>query len=264
MDRPLTCIRIQIFLIIIFLLAIFGSAHAANCSATTHEGDDYTVCVINPANEHVRLFLNDESGKPFRHFSTVERTLKLKSETLIMAMNGGMYHRDQSPVGLYVENGTELQQLSTRPGPGNFHMLPNGVFYIWHAGGKARAGVLSTDEYQRAVNKDTITHATQSGPMLVINNELHPRFIQDSDSLKRRNGVGIRADGTVVFAISEGAVNFYNFATLFRDKLKTPQALYLDGTISRLFAPSLGRHDYGAAMGPIIGVVVKTPQRRAK
>ena len=100
--------------------------------------------------------------------------------------------------------------------------------------------------------------------MLVINNELHSRFIQDSDSLKRRNGVGIRADGTVVFAISEGAVNFYNFATLFRDKLKTPQALYLDGTISRLFAPSLGRHDYGAAMGPIIGVVVKTPQRRTR
>ena len=43
-------------------------------------------------------------------------------------------------------------------------------------------------------------------------------------------------------------------ARLFRDGLGLPNALYFDGRISRLHAPSLGRSDRGAAMGPIVGV----------
>jgi hypothetical protein len=40
--------------------------------------------------------------------------------------------------------------------------------------------------------------------MLVINGRLHPRFDRRSTSLKARDGVGVRADGKVIFAISEG------------------------------------------------------------
>ncbi|MFC6592154.1 hypothetical protein ACFP81_09170 [Deinococcus lacus] len=32
--------------------------------------------------------------------------------------------------------------------------------------------------------------------------------------------------------VSETPVNFYSFATFFRDRLRCPDALYLDGTIS--------------------------------
>ena len=32
------------------------------------------------------------------------------------------------PIGLYVEAGRERHKINLRPGPGNFHMLPNGVF----------------------------------------------------------------------------------------------------------------------------------------
>ena len=38
------------------------------------------------------------------------------------------------------------------------------------------------------------------------------------------------------------------------DVLGTPNALYLDGSVSRLYAPALGRHDIGFPMGPILGV----------
>ena len=62
---------------------------------------------------------------------------------------------------------------------------------------------------------------------------------------------------TVWFAISDRPVNFHTFGTLFRDTLQTPQALYFDGNISRLYAPDLDRNDPGVAMGPIIGVVEK-------
>ena len=96
--------------------------------------------------------------------------------------------------------------------------------------------------------------------MLVIGGEIHPRFLPDSDSLKRRNGVGVTETGEAVFVLSDSAVRFYDFATFFRDEMKTPNALYLDGTISRLYAPELDRNDPGAAMGPIVGVVAPAAQ----
>ena len=93
--------------------------------------------------------------------------------------------------------------------------------------------------------------------MLVNDGALHPRFLVDSDSVYIRNGVGVSADGkTAYFAISDSRVTFHQFARLFRDVLNTPNALYLDGSISRLYAPELGRHDRGLPLGPIIGTVV--------
>jgi uncharacterized protein YigE (DUF2233 family) len=54
-----------------------------------------------------------------------------------------MYHPDNSPVGLYVEEGRELVRVNTSAGPGNFHMRPNGVFYVT---GEV-AGVLETRSF---------------------------------------------------------------------------------------------------------------------
>jgi uncharacterized protein YigE (DUF2233 family) len=92
--------------------------------------------------------------------------------------------------------------------------------------------------------------------MLVIDGNLHPRFIRDSSSRHVRNGVGTSADGkTVIFAISNEPVNFHLFARLFRDHLQLPQALFFDGKVSRLYAPTIDRHDRGFWVGPIVGVV---------
>jgi uncharacterized protein YigE (DUF2233 family) len=100
-------------------------------------------------------------------------------------------------------------------------------------------------------------YATQSGPMLVIDGALHPLFKPNSDSLNIRNGVGVSPDGkTAFFAISNTRVNFARFARLFRDQLGTPNALYFDGSISRILAPELGRSGAGFSIGPIVGVVV--------
>ena len=92
--------------------------------------------------------------------------------------------------------------------------------------------------------------------MLVINGTLHPRFLADSESRFVRNGVGVDSDGRLHLAISDSAVNFHSFARFFRDALKTPNALFIDGNVSRLYAPSLDRYDVGFPMGPILGTVV--------
>ena len=98
--------------------------------------------------------------------------------------------------------------------------------------------------------------ATQSGPMLVIDGALHPRFLPDGTSRRIRNGVGTSEDGSRAwFAISNAPVNFHDFARLFQEHLGLGQALYLDGNISRLYAAELGRNDHGFPLGPMIAVV---------
>ncbi len=136
-------------------------------------------------------------------------------------------------------------RASTAGGPGNFHMKPNGVFFI--AGGKA--GVMETGQFLRRGIAPEL--ATQSGPMLVINNRLHPRFPAEGVSRKVRNGVGVRDGDRIVFAISEGPVTFTDFARLFRDRLATPNALFLDGSVSSLAAPGLDRTGF-RSLGPMI------------
>jgi uncharacterized protein YigE (DUF2233 family) len=152
-------------------------------------------------------------------------------------------------VGLYVEQGRELVHASTRSGYGNFHMRPNGIFYVSTDG----AAVVETQGFLKQRPRAEL--ATQSGPMLVINGRLHPRFDQRSTSLKARYGVGVRADGKVIFAISEGEVSFYAFARLFRDGLNCPNALFLDGgSAVNFYSPSLNRHSSIVPLSPMLAV----------
>lgn len=41
---------------------------------------------------------------------------------------------------------------------------------------------------------------------------------------------------------------------MFKDKLHCKDALYLDGAISKMYLPELGRYDLGGDFGAIIGV----------
>jgi uncharacterized protein YigE (DUF2233 family) len=216
----------------------------------TFEGTGYAVCEV-AAGADLRLFHMAPDGKVHGSFARINAALAPQGQALVFAMNAGMYHEDRAPVGLLVADGAETAPLVTAAGPGNFGMVPNGVFCILPDG---RYAVTETRAF--AADRPACRHATQSGPMLVLGGALHPRFLPDSTSTYIRNGVGVSGNGArAVFALSDRPVNFHSFARFFRDALGTPDALYFDGQISRLHAPGLGRNDWGLPMGPIVGLV---------
>ncbi|ARE40475.1 hypothetical protein RGUI_2334 [Rhodovulum sp. P5] len=219
----------------------------------THEGRGYAVCSFDPTLSDLRLFRLDPDGRVIGTFAQLQSVLAKQGLRLAFAMNAGMYHPDRRPVGLYIEGGEPQARAVASAGPGNFGLLPNGILCL--NDGSAR--VIETRTY--VADPPACRDATQSGPMLVIDGALHPRFLVDSTSRYVRNGVGVDDAGIVHFAISDRRVTFHEFGRLFRDVLKTPNALYLDGKVSKLYAPDLGRFDLGLPMGPMVGVVAHSP-----
>ena len=233
---------------ILFSCLWFTPVAAADCQTDTFDDTPYTICAADPDTDDLRLWLDDDQGQKIGTFSRLEDLLASSDQQLVFAMNGGMYHPDRGPVGHYVENGVESQRIITSDGPGNFGLLPNGVFCF----GKGYAAIVESRAY--ADDPPNCQFASQSGPMLVIDGALHPKFLPNSTSRFIRNGVGVTNAGRVFAVISDAPVTFHEFARLFKDHLHTPNALYMDGNVSRAFARDLDRHDRGFPMGPMLGV----------
>jgi len=232
------------------LIAAFFGAPALACDTVDFDGAPFITCRVDLAHDELRLFLRDSEGEIFGSFLRVDQSLP-PGKRLGVAMNAGMFHEDRAPVGLYVENGAEEMRVVTADGPGNFGLLPNGVLCLTN--GAARI----VESRAFAEDAPDCRDATQSGPMLVIDGALHPRFLPDGASRNIRNGVGVEEGGRILhLVISNAPVNFHHFARFFRDHLGVPDALYFDGRVSRLYAPGIGRTDIGLPVGPIIGTVV--------
>lgn len=252
-----------LLLICLALVAIFATRTSSSatqpCEKQSFEGTSYVVCTIDAAgSSDLHLFWKDDQGKPYRLFSNIDDALHTRGQRLAFAVNAGMYDSDFSPLGLYVEDGHQLRPVNTSSSNGgpaqvpNFYKKPNGVFFFGNGG----AGVLPTSKFLQS--RPDARFATQSGPMLVIDNKLHPALIPGSADRTRRSGVGVCEGGRVRFAISDGDVNFYDFARLFRDQLRCPNALFLDGGHGvGLYEPVMGRNDvsWHGGYGPIFGFV---------
>ena len=229
--------------------SLSGAAAAAGVCTPARVADaDYMVCAFDPKKSDIRLFWRDGAGDAYGAFDRLAEDVSAAGGRLVFAMNAGMYQPDLSPVGLFIEKGQELHPVNRRAGAGNFGMLPNGVFWV-----KGQtAGVTETRKFLAQNMKPD--YATQSGPMLVIGGKVHPKIKPDGVSEKTRNGVGQCEDGLVRFIIADTPVTFWTFATIFLS-LKCNDALFLDGSISALYAPDIKRNDGWKSIGPIVGVV---------
>lgn len=212
-----------------------GMLFAASAFSVQHRGVGFDVYRLEKREEQLlRFFWKREDGTPYGSIHALRDAVEAEGGKLRFAVNGGIYSKQFTPLGLYIENGKRYYKLNQGDGGGNFFLLPNGVFYITEQG----ASVVETRDYRP---QSQVTNAMQSGPILVTRGNIHPRFIPDYHSKHIRNGVGVDAEGRVVFAISNAPVNFHDFATLFSDALSCPNALYLDGSISEMYVPALFR-----------------------
>lgn len=218
------------------------------CSGATFEGTPLTHCIADPATNTIRIVLGRD-GKPYRSLSELAVGLGDKASGVAFAMNGGMFDEAGLPIGYYVEDGRRDHALNRAQGRGNFHLQPNGVFF----GSGNRWEVRTSQDFAARVAKRP-QFGTQSGPMLVIAGKLHPHIDADGPSKKLRNAVGIDREGRAHFVISEAPISFGKLARYFRDVLHTPNALFLDGSVSSLWDPHTHRVDGGPPLGPLIVV----------
>lgn len=219
------------------------------CETVTFEQVSLTHCVADPAKHRITTDLGPDGGKPYRSLANLAAGRAADAALVAFAVNGGMYDGEGKPIGYYVENGNRTKELSRSDGPGNFHLKPNGVFF----GTGDKWEVRSSDDFYANVG-DRPQFGTQSGPMLVIKGKLHPEITEDGPSKAIRNGVGVDNQGRAHFVISNAPLSFGKLARYFRDVLKTPNALYLDGNVSALWDPAGGRLDNGVPIGPMIVV----------
>jgi uncharacterized protein YigE (DUF2233 family) len=238
------------FIIVFAVMARTHDEPDQVCVERRFEGSRFMVCAYESARHELRLTSRDAQGNYLRDFEALGAILDNDIARLRFAMNAGMFNDVGAPIGLYVENGAEQHPLRLTNGPGNFHMKPNGVF--WQSMDGA-VHVSESEEFSETAPE--ARWATQSGPMLVIDGQLHPQFQRDGPSRYIRNGVGIRDEHRAYFVISAGAVSFGRFARFFRDELGCTDALFFDGAVSSLWAPSLGLRDDSHAIGPMVVVL---------
>ncbi len=140
------------------------------------------------------------------------------------------------PLGLFVLKGTQKAPINLSSGFGNFFLKPNGVLSI----SKNNVRITESSNYFKS---DTVITAVQSGPMLLIDDRIHQGFDSLSSNLNLRSGVGVFEDGNqkyLVFAVSDDPVNFYDFASFFKNIYKCKNALCLESVNTIFFDSTQG------------------------
>jgi uncharacterized protein YigE (DUF2233 family) len=230
------------------LASTAGSAARPKPSAERQPTADSIISyTVNPRAQHLALYWKDDAGQRLRSLGQLRSYVESKHVRLLFAMNGGMFTPNFAPLGLYIQDYRQYSPLDTLSGSGNFYLKPNGVFYL---SADNHATVCTTADFR---SSNLIRYATQSGPMLVVDGQIHSAFKEGSANRQIRNGVGILTDGQVLFAMSKVEISFYDFAEYFR-RQGCRNALYLDGFVSRMYLPDKGWRQTDGDFGVMIGV----------
>lgn len=208
---------------------------------------DYAVAEVSSSEvNNIQMFYKDQSDNRFWNIWNVKQSVEKQGKQLVFAMNGGMYTPLYKPVGLFIDQGKEIQPINLKNGDNNFCWKPNGVFAIDNNG---KAQVTVSEKFSNS----NIRFATQSGPMVLINGRMHEGF-ESSNSGYVRNAVGVKSNGDVFFCISLKAVTFQQLAE-FMMKNNCVNALYFDGSVSEMYCPQNNQWDCGSSFGVIVGFV---------
>ncbi len=219
--------------------------------------NSFDIYVVDIKKNKLAFFWRDEMQNIYSSLGNVKKAVEDTERELLFATNAGIYKPDNSPEGLYIENGKKLIDINLKQPTGyaNFYMnfgkepRSNGIFIVTK---QNKASVIKANEYKYSKN---IQFATQSGPLMLRNGKINPKFNKGSRNKNIRSGVGIINSSKVVFIISNKRVNFYDFASIFKTVFGCKNALYLDGAISEMYLPKINRKELGGDFGAVIGVI---------
>lgn len=219
---------IQIALLLTFTLA---SAQVEVLTSFSHYGNEYDAVVlkINQFNLDKFDILKNNQSVPNDKFIQ-----SLSTDSLFFLVNAFPFDSLCRPIGYYCTNNQVINEVNTKDGSTNFFLKPNGLFLITDQ----EAVICESNDLDKYSN---VRLGFQSGPMLVSNGMIHPKFNPGSVNMNIRSGVGIFADSTqdkyIVFCISNTGVTFYQFAELFKDKFNCNNALCLQSAGCNLYYP---------------------------
>ncbi len=257
MWRILTLVALLCPFVVLAGCDAFGTARPPACYKDNFEGQGYSLCeyrlgdatASGPSAMTFHLAWKGKDGLPIGSLPALKTALGPDAGRVLFAMNAGMYHPDQRPVGLLIQDSAVFSPLETAPGQGNFYDQPNGVFWI---DSEARYHLEETAAFAAAARQPV--WATQSGPLLLRNGVIHP-IAARGRRMAVRNAVLACEHDLAAFVISDGPVTLDQFARYIRDHVKCNDALYLDGVVSVLWSRDLNRLDTGRGLGPILYVL---------
>lgn len=241
--------------ILLFIIAACCTIIVTAFNCSTCGDDDFIIYKTSGQHNNIKLYSKDNHQQLLLTLQRLKNYAESCGEDLLFGMNGGMYMANHAPLGLLIQNGKILSPLNNANGNGNFYLQPNGVLYLTK---NKEAHLCETADF---IYSGDIEYATQSGPMLLINGQIHPAFQQGSSNLNIRNGVGLLPGNELLFAMSKHPVNFYDFAA-FLKKAGCSNALYLDGFVSRTYLPEKGWIQLDGNFGVMIGVTKKNNSRQ--
>jgi uncharacterized protein YigE (DUF2233 family) len=196
----------------------------------------------------IRMIYKDQKGNQLGNMNNALNFLNRTSKALFIT-NAGIFNPDQQPKGLYIEEGCIIVPLENhKKGYGNFYLQPNGIFLLT----ARKAYIVPTNKLYLVEHE--IKYATQSGPLLLYKGEINSQFNQFSRNKVIRSGVGITADGEVIFVLSKNPVSFYDLAMVFKSRLNCITALYLDGYISKMYFPPLNLKNLDGKFSAFIAI----------
>lgn len=231
----------------LLLLLTFTSLIIFGFNSLQSNTDIFLSYQVNLKKQKLKLYWKDDKNQPLKSILNLKTWLTTKHQTLLFATNAGMYKVDNSPLGLFIQDGKVIEPLNKKNAAGNFYWKPNGVMYI---DSENNCGVCKTEDFGKITN---VTYATQSGPMLVYDGIIHPDFKKNSNKLNIRNGVGVLTNNELIFVMSKKEVNLYDFAKYFKD-MGCKNALSFDGFVCRTYLPEKNWIQTDGNFGVMIGV----------
>ena len=222
-----------------------------------YNGSTFCAYILNPQVETVNFHYKNEKNENFSSIENLKTSIEKAKLDIQMITNGGMYSPANEPQGLYIENKKTYKTIDTlndKDGT-NFYLFPNGVFYMDTLN---NFGISSTENFIKKISDySLIKNATQSGPMLINNGEIHKSFSKASQNEKIRSGVGITSSNQLVFLITLDDCNFYDFVICFKEIFDCNNALFLDGAISKMFIKDIPTNYLNGLFVPMISITKK-------